>query len=126
MDSPGRAAGDDRGLRARRDLQQQPVTLLLYAYGPIGQFAPVVFATLYVRRATGPGVFSGLLVGSIVTVLLGLAPDQRPWPIHAGVYGLVANVSTMYIVSLLTRRRCSASNDRFLDVAAGRSSREIR
>ncbi|HXV75424.1 MAG TPA: sodium:solute symporter family protein [Candidatus Polarisedimenticolaceae bacterium] len=99
------------------------VALLLYAYGPIGQFAPVVFATLYSRRATGAGVFAGLLAGSLVTIVLDVRPDWRPWPIHAGVYGLVANLVTLAIVSAATpQRRDAGREDRYLDVAAGRST----
>ena len=56
---------------------QDLVALLLYAYGPIGQFAPVVVATLYSRRATGHGVFAGLLAGSALTVLLGAVGTPR-------------------------------------------------
>jgi SSS family solute:Na+ symporter len=93
------------------------VALLLYAYGPIGQFAPVVFATLYLRRVTGAGVFAGLLAGSAVTVGLGLRPDLRPWPIHAGVYGLLVNVALLILVSVLTWRGLTTRDREFLRVA---------
>jgi SSS family solute:Na+ symporter len=93
------------------------VALLLYAYGPIGQFAPVVFATLYFRRATGPGIFVGLLAGSAVTVFLGANPELRPWPIHAGIYGLIINVLLLTVVSALTQSRVTDRDQEFLNIA---------
>ena len=93
------------------------VTLLLYAYGPIGQFAPVVLATLYVRRATGWGVLTGLLAGSALTIFLGLRPDLRPFPLHPGVYGLAVNVSLLFVVSALTQRQVARRDDDFLEIA---------
>jgi len=93
------------------------VTLLLYAYGPIGQFAPVVLATLYCRRATGWGVLTGLLAGSAMTVLFGLRPDLKPFPLHPGIYGLIVNVSLLVVVSALTQRQVSDRDETFLEVA---------
>jgi len=93
------------------------VTLLLYAYGPIGQFAPVVVATLYCRRATGWGVLSGLLAGSVVTVLLGLHPGIKPFPLHPGIYGLIVNLILLGAVSALTRRQVSDRDEAFLKIA---------
>jgi len=81
------------------------VDLLLYAYGPITQFAPVLVATLYSRRATGQGVLAGLLTGVAVNVWLDLDPAAKPWPLHAGVYGLAANLAALMVVSALTRPR---------------------
>ena len=37
--------------------------LLKYAYGPVVQFAPPLFAALYLRRASGAGVLAGLAAG---------------------------------------------------------------
>ncbi len=93
------------------------VTLLLYAYGPIGQFAPVILATLYLRRATGWGVLAGLLVGSAVTIFFGLRPDLKPFPLHPGIYGLFLNVTLLIVVSALTQHQRSKRDDDFLAIA---------
>lgn len=79
------------------------VGLLLRVYGPVGQFAPPVVATLCWRRASGHGVLAGLLVGVSVVLLATLFPDLRPWPVHAGLYGLAANVLALVTVSLTVR-----------------------
>jgi len=93
------------------------VQLLLWAYGPVGQFAPVVVATLYWRRATGVGAISGLIAGAGVITMFVVAPDWRPWPIHAGLYGFVANVAVLVVVSLAGRDRAPQAQDRFLAIA---------
>jgi SSS family solute:Na+ symporter len=93
------------------------VTLLLYAYGPIGQFAPVVLATLFCRRATGWGVLVGLLAGSALTILFGLRPDLKPFPLHPGIYGLIVNLILLVIVSAVTQSRVSDRDEKFLEIA---------
>lgn len=101
--------------------QESLVWLLLFAYGPVTQFAPCIVATLYCRRATGAGVLSGLLAGIGVTLTLDLVNqlghDQRPWLVHSGVYGLVANVAIMALVSALTRPTDPAADEAFLRIA---------
>ncbi|MFT4627396.1 MAG: SSS family solute:Na+ symporter [Myxococcota bacterium] len=93
------------------------VMLLLSAYGAVVQFAPALVATLFIRRATGVGVFTGLVVGSAVTIALVVWPELRPWGVHAGLYGLVANVAVVVVGSWLTRPPADA--DAVLQVAAG-------
>ena len=94
------------------------VSLLLAAYGPIGQFFPVVVATLCWRRATGAGVLAGLVAGGLVTVLFTIWGDLRPWPdIHAGIYGIAVNTPLLVLVSLLTGGSDSRRDDEYLAVA---------
>ena len=93
------------------------VSLLLWAYGPVGQFFPVVVATLFWKRATGAGVLAGLLAGGTVTVLFTLYSGLRPWPLHAGIYGVVVNVVLLIIVSMATSRSLKTQNQDYLDVA---------
>ncbi len=94
------------------------VALLLSAYGAVVQFTPVLVAALYIKRSTGPGVVAGVLAGSLITLLFVLYPDVRPWPIHAGLYGLVANVATIWAVSMLTPEFRSSGRDAFLRIAS--------
>lgn len=79
------------------------VALLLGAYGGMAQIFPVVFAAFYWPRATGKGALAGLLAGGVVNCFFLVWPAAKPWPMHEGVYGLVANVAVLVVVSLLTR-----------------------
>jgi SSS family solute:Na+ symporter len=99
------------------------VGLLLLAFGPVTQLVPVVVSVLYARRASPPALIAGLLVGSGVNALLVAWPALQPFPLHAGLWGLVANVATIAVVSALARPRSVDEHDRhFLAVAAGERS----
>jgi SSS family solute:Na+ symporter len=93
------------------------VSLLLWAYGPVGQFFPAVVATLYWKRATGAGVLAGLLGGGAVTVALTLYPAGMPWPLHAGIYGVIVNLVLLVSVSWLTAGSLTTQDSDYLDVA---------
>ncbi len=85
--------------------------LLIYAYGPVVQFAPVALATLYWRRATGPGVLAGVLCGIAVNGLMLIdGGSLRPFAVHAGLYGLVANVIALVVVSKWTAGRADRTD----------------
>lgn len=87
-------------------------SLLLLAYGPMAQFAPVVAATLVWRRATGAGLIAGLLAGMVVSLACQLGGSPHGW--HVGAWGLLANVPVLVAVSLLTPR---ADDAEFMRVA---------
>lgn len=89
----------------RRRFGDSIVGLLLFAYGPVTQFAPGLVATLYWRRATAPGVLAGLVLGIAVNLVFARWGELRPVPLHAGVYGLAVNVLTLVAVSLTSSRR---------------------
>lgn len=95
------------------------VALLLTTYGAVVQFAPAVWAALYWSRARGNAVLLGLLGGAAVTTLLTLRPELRPWPWHAGAFGLIANVTVLVGGSLLVRRPVVGAE--FLAHARGQS-----
>lgn len=78
------------------------VSLLLGAYGGVAQIFPLIFAAFYWPRATTAGALAGLLAGLAVNILFLLQPAWRPWPLHEGVYGLLANVTCLILVSLAT------------------------
>ena len=98
--------------------------LLRYAYGPIVQFAPPLFAALYLRRATGAGVLAGLVLGIGVNLVFLYGPDLRPFAVHAGLYGLVANVGALALVTLLRPGEPDAEEAEFLSVAATRPAHD--
>jgi len=91
-------------------------SLLIYAYGPISQFFPAVTATLCWRRATGAGVLSGLVAGSLVSLAFVTFLSPSPWGVHPGLYGLLANVTALVTVSLATQRP-DPTSERFLTIA---------
>ena len=78
------------------------VVLLLTSYGIIAQLAPPVVAALFWRRATTPGVIAGLLAGGLTTLLFFFWPVLKPIDMHEGVFGLIAHVPVLIVVSLLT------------------------
>ena len=92
------------------------VGLLLATYGAVVQFFPALVATLYWRRATGPGVLAAIVGGSVVTAAFVLMPDWRPVDLHAGLYGLTVNVGLLWAVSKWTPQ---GDCDAWLACAAG-------
>ncbi len=87
--------------------QPNLVWLLLTSYGLIDQIAPPVYAALYWRRATTPGVLSGLIAGSATTIFFLWKPDLRPYEIHEGILGVIVNIAVLVVVSLLTKQQTS-------------------
>jgi SSS family solute:Na+ symporter len=89
------------------------VGLLLYAYGPIAQFGPVLVATLYWRGATRRGVLAGLVMGS-ATSLAFVTFLEPPLGLHAGLLGLLTNVLALVFVSKFTREGTRVEGESFL------------
>lgn len=79
------------------------VDLLLYSYGGVAQIFPVVFAMFYWKRATKAGALSGLFGGIAVNSFFLIFIELRPVPMHEGVYGLIANIFLLVVISLLTK-----------------------
>jgi solute:Na+ symporter, SSS family len=94
--------------------QQSLVWLLLTAYGVICQLAPPVYAAMYWRRATTPGVLAGLTAGIAANVFFLVRADLRPFEIHEGILGVLVNVSVLAAVSLLTPPQPEAHTDAFV------------
>ena len=78
------------------------VALLLGSYGGVAQIFPIMFAAFYWPRATGAAALAGLIAGISVNTLFLVLPALRPFPLHEGVYGLVANILVLVLVSLAT------------------------
>ena len=93
------------------------VILLLYAYGAVVQFLPIVAATFFWPRATRAGALAGLSAGTLVTFLFIIFPQPFGIPhIHHGLWGLVVNFAVLIIVSLKTRPQNPAHVYRFINV----------
>ena len=96
------------------DSEVSLVSLLLGSYGGVAQIFPVLIAAFYWPRATKYGAAAGLLTGIAVNMLFLLAPELRLVPLHEGIYGLVANIVVLVMVSLMTK---PASAERLKDYA---------
>ncbi|MEN7341471.1 MAG: sodium:solute symporter family protein, partial [Pseudomonadota bacterium] len=94
------------------------VVLLLTSYGIIAQLAPPVFAALFWRRATTPGVIAGLLAGGSATLVFFFWPEWRPIDLHEGLFGLLVHVPVLVTVSLLTPPQESAHVDTYVSPPA--------
>ncbi len=79
------------------------VVLLLSAYGAVVQFAPAVVVALYWPAIGGRAVLGGMIAGSLVTVVLVMRPDLQPIALHAGLWGLAANILTIAAVAKLSK-----------------------
>ena len=95
------------------------VGILLLAYGGVVQLAQPVYAAFLWRRATAPGVIAGLLVGISMTGLLVFRPEWRPFGLHEGLVGLIANLAVFFVVSLLTQPPDAKHVSEWLDTAKG-------
>ncbi len=79
------------------------VSISAFALGGCLQVLPPLIGALYWKRGNKPGAIAGLIVGFIVVLL-----TQFIWKtpfgisISSGAWGLIANVITFVIVSLLT------------------------
>ncbi|MFW6079493.1 MAG: sodium:solute symporter family protein, partial [Gemmatimonadota bacterium] len=95
--------------------QMSLVALLLMAYGVVDQLAPPVYAALYWRRATTPGVLSGLGAGIATTAFFRHFAALRPFDIHEGILGLAVNIVVLVTVSRLTRPQARDHASAFVD-----------
>jgi SSS family solute:Na+ symporter len=83
------------------------VGLLLLGYDGVTQFFPGVVLGLYWKRVTRRAVWSGMLAGVIVVVLLILSHHDPLFGLNAGFVALALNFVIVGIVSLLTPAECS-------------------
>ena len=78
------------------------VYLLLFSYGFLNQFLPLLVAAFFWPRATRPGVLAGLIVGCTTVIVWTSFPELQWQKIHPGIWGLAANFIVMVSVSLAT------------------------
>ena len=75
----------------------------LIALGISVQFLPLVLSALYFRRGTGWGAIAGLTTGIATLAWFTFGPFKNPFGIHAGLIGLLVNIASLCLVSILTR-----------------------
>jgi len=95
------------------------VMLLLSTYGAVVQFAPAVLATLYLKRVRGVALLTGMIAGSVLTVVLVIWPALMPVALHAGLYGLALNVIVIVALSYNAPIERPDETEEFLRIAAG-------
>ena len=61
------------------------------------QIAPAIFLGLHIKRLRSTAVLAGVITGALTAIIIILHPvlPARPWGIHAGMWGLIANVSVL-------------------------------
>lgn len=75
-------------------------------------FVAPLFAGLYWRRATREGALASMIVGlASVSIASYYAKYIAPMPVHPSIYGLIAAVAALIIVSLMTKK----PDERILD-----------
>jgi SSS family transporter len=73
------------------------------------QVAPAIFLGLHIKSLHGRSILLGLSIGIFITLFImfsnsiGVSIEPKPWGIHAGVWGLAANFSTVGITSIYKR-----------------------
>jgi SSS family solute:Na+ symporter len=75
------------------------VYMILMAYGFTAQLFPLVLAAVYKTNINTGGAIAGLLVGLGIVAFLVFGPENSPFGIHPGLLGLVANITTMLLVT---------------------------
>ena len=79
------------------------VYLLLFSYGFLNQFLPLLIAAFFWPRATRPGVLVGLIVGCATVIIWTRFPELQWQRVHPGIWGLAANMIATVAVSLATQ-----------------------
>ena len=73
------------------------------------QIAPAVFLGIHTKRVSAGPVFAGLVVGTALTLIyvialkIGVDIPERPFGIHAGLWGLILNLAIIGIGSFLKK-----------------------
>lgn len=84
------------------------VSLLLTGYAMVTQCFPGVVLGLYWKRATGPGVFTGMVIGVLTAVLLMSAHLDPLFGLNAGFVALCINFLVTVAASLAAPAKTSA------------------
>lgn len=89
------------------------VYILLVAYGLLAQLAVAYIGIFIWPRANAQGTLCGLLAGFLVTCVYTFGPKPHPGGIHAGIFGLVANVILFVVVSVFTKPNSRSTIERY-------------
>ena len=61
------------------------------------QISPSIFLGIHYKNLQSKSVLAGVIVGTFIALLIIFTPGlpAKPWGIHAGIWGLIANVSVL-------------------------------
>jgi len=96
--------------------------LLLMAFAGVGQIFPGVVLGLFSKRVTAAGVFSGMIAGVALSVLLMLTGRDPYHGLAAGFIGLCLNLAIAGIATACTRVKLSGFEQPGVVVAAAHES----
>ena len=87
-------------------LQDQTIWRLLEIKLEIlAQIAPTVMLGLQWRKLKARAVFAGAVTGTSVAICLTLGAAAKPLGVHAGIWGLGANLLMILIVQTLSQQK---------------------
>lgn len=85
--------------------------LVLFAWAGLGAaIGPTSILALYWKRATGPGVLSGMIAGAMVTIIWRLVPSLREL-MYELIPGFLVALAVTVVVSLISRPPARAEED---------------
>ena len=73
------------------------------------QIAPPIFLGLFNHQIKAKSIFYGMLVGTVfalgvmISNKLGADVSSKPWGIHAGVWGLLINITTVFVLERINK-----------------------
>tara|TARA_B100001250_G_scaffold284802_1_gene246890 strand:- start:243 stop:878 length:636 start_codon:yes stop_codon:yes gene_type:complete len=73
------------------------------------QIAPPIFLGLFNNQIKAKSIFYGMLVGTLfalgvmISNKLGVDVSAKPWGIHAGVWGLLINIITVFVLERINK-----------------------
>ena len=77
-------------------LQDQTIWRLLeIKLEVLAQIAPAVMLGIQFKNIRARSIFCGVILGTLTAVYLTMLPDPKPYGIHAGIWGLGVNISTV-------------------------------
>jgi len=77
-------------------LQDQTIWRLLeIKLEVLAQIAPAVMLGIQCKKIKARSIFFGVILGTFTAVYLTMLPDPKPYGIHAGIWGLGVNFSTV-------------------------------
>ncbi len=75
------------------------VRLLDRKFDLLIQLSPGFLLGIHMKRLNGTGVFYGLAVGVAVSLVLAFVVNDKPFDMHPGLFGLIANLVVVFLVS---------------------------
>ena len=75
------------------------------------QIAPAIFLGVHIKSISSKSIYMGLLLGTFISLFImvgnwsGLPIPVKPLGIHAGLWGLIINCISIYIINKFEKNR---------------------